>query len=49
MAIKVKNMFKRMGIAIMRSRLEYAKRQVALLGYPEVIAHMKQMEENKGA
>lgn len=45
MAKKVKNMFKRMGIAIMRSRMEHAKRQVALLGYPEVVEFMKEQQK----
>jgi len=41
MARRIKNVFKRMGIAMMKSRLEYAKRQVALLGYHEIAEDMK--------
>ena len=47
MTRKVKNMFKRMGVAMVRSRMEYAKRQVALLGYPEVIEYMKEQQKER--
>jgi len=45
MARRIKNVFKRMGIAMLRSRLEYARQQVALLGYPEIAESMKEQKK----